>query len=193
ITHLWNEGDEQISEELLCLAKGPLKGVITYEGYVTNGFRFHIKRRQRKRRTQNSGVMVKGDKESGEKKFYGILEKVVVLEYDTLKDRTSPRVVLFKGIKGDKFGNTLINVTRKLKTNEPFALASQIMQIFYVPTHNKPQWRIVIETKPRNYFDFPNDEKSDDYDDDTSLWDGEEFRTSMKYGLMMGVIMKTFH
>ncbi|KAL2903944.1 Protein atp11 mitochondrial [Bienertia sinuspersici] len=128
--------------------------------------------------------MVKGDKESGEKNLYGILEKVVILEYDTLKDRTSPKVVLFRckwfhvydnrrEIKQDKYGNTLVNVTRKLKTNEPFTLASQIMQIFYVPTHNEPQWRIVIETKPRNYFDFPNDESGDE---DSSLWDGDEVR-----------------
>ncbi|KAL2925457.1 Replicase polyprotein 1a [Bienertia sinuspersici] len=182
ITQLWNEGDERVTEELLCLARGPLKSVVTYEGYVSNGFRFHTKRRQRKRKTQNSGVMVKGDKESGEKNFYGILEKVVILEYDTLKDWTSPRVVLFRckwfdvfdnrrGIKRDKYGNTLVNVTRKLKTNEPFALASQIMQIFYVPTHNEPQRRIVIETKPRNYFDFPNDESGDE---DSSLWDGDK-------------------
>ncbi|CAO2816106.1 unnamed protein product [Amaranthus hypochondriacus] len=126
--------------------------------------------------------MVKGDPESGQRDFYGLLEKALVLEYDSLKDRTSPRVVMFKckwfdvyddrkGIQKDKFGATLVNISRKLKTNEPFALVSQIEQVFYVPTHNEPQWRIVIKTKPRNYFDFPNDE----YDnDDESLWDQVE-------------------
>ncbi|CAO2821038.1 unnamed protein product [Amaranthus hypochondriacus] len=126
--------------------------------------------------------MVKGDVESGQRDFYGLLEKVIVLEYDSLKDRTSPRVVLFRckwfdvfddrrGIHKDKFGATLVNITRKLRTNEPFALVSQIEQVFYVPTHNEAQWRIVIKTKPRKYFDFPNDENDND---DESLWEQVE-------------------
>lgn len=161
-----------------------MKGVITYEGYLANGYRFHTKKRQNKRKTQNSGVMVKGDSESGGRDFYGLLDKVIVLEYDSLKDRSSPRVVLFsckwfdvfdnnRGIKKDKFGSTLVNVTRRLRTNEPFALSSQIEQVFYVSCHNEPQWREVIKTKPRNYFDFPNDE--DNVDDDESLWENAEF------------------
>ncbi|CAO2841401.1 unnamed protein product [Amaranthus hypochondriacus] len=100
--------------------------------------------------------MVKEDAESGQRDFYGLLEKVIVLEYDSLKDRTSPRVVLFKykwfdvfddrrGIHKDKFGATLVNITCKLRTNEPFALVSQIEQVFYVPTHNEAQWRIELE------------------------------------------------
>ncbi|CAO2834910.1 unnamed protein product [Amaranthus hypochondriacus] len=182
ITKLWNEGDKRVNEELLCLARGSMKCMMTYEGYVANGFRFHTRKRQRKRRTQNSGVMVKGDSESGQRDFYGLLEKVIVLEYDSLKDRTNPRVVLCRckwfdvfddrrGIHKDKFGATLVNISRKLRTNEPFVLVSQIEQVFYVPTHNEAQWRIVIKTKPRNYFDFPNDENDND---DESLWEQVE-------------------
>lgn len=55
-----------MTEELLCLARRPMKSVITYEGYISNGFRFHTRRSQ-KRKTQNSGVMVKGDNESGDR------------------------------------------------------------------------------------------------------------------------------
>jgi len=31
-------------------------------------------------------------------------------------------------------------------------------EVFYVPTYNAPQWRVVIKTTPRNDFDFPGDE-----------------------------------
>ena len=62
-----------VSEELLCLAQGPMKGVTSYEGYVINGFRFHTRRRQRNRKTQNSGVVVEGGTENGKK---DILKKV---------------------------------------------------------------------------------------------------------------------
>ena len=73
-----------------------MKGVCSYEGYVINGFRFHTKRRQRKRKTQNSGVVVEGKTENGKKDFYGVLEEVIVLEYNPLKSRTSPKVLVFK-------------------------------------------------------------------------------------------------
>ena len=90
-----------------------------------------------------------------------------MLEYDALKNHTSPKVVLFKcrwfdvynegrGIKRDNLGGTLINVTRNLQTNEAFALACQIHQGFYIPAHNDPQWKWVITRNPHYYFDFPN-------------------------------------
>ena len=73
-----------MTEELVCLAEGPLKGVCSYEGYVINGFRLYTRRHQRKRKTQNSGVAVEGETENEKKDFYGVLEEVIVLEY-TLK------------------------------------------------------------------------------------------------------------
>uniref|UniRef100_A0A803N4Z9 DUF4216 domain-containing protein n=1 Tax=Chenopodium quinoa TaxID=63459 RepID=A0A803N4Z9_CHEQI len=151
IIKLLKDGDVRVTEELFCLARGPMKRVVTYDGYIINGFRFHTKKRQRNRKTQNSGVVVKGDEESGEKNFYGILEEVIVLEYGALKNRTSPKVILFKckwfdvfsdgkGIKKDNLEAVLINVTR----------------------------RYVIKANPRNFFDFPNDE---DTHESESLWD----------------------
>uniref|UniRef100_A0A803NAG7 DUF4216 domain-containing protein n=1 Tax=Chenopodium quinoa TaxID=63459 RepID=A0A803NAG7_CHEQI len=148
IIKLWKDGDKRITEELFCLERGPMKRVVSYDGYIINGFRFHTKKRQRNRKTQNSGVVVRGDEESGEKNFYGILEEVIVLEYGALKNRTSPKVVLFKckwfdvfsdgkEVKRDNLEAVLINVTRRLRTNESFALDSQIEQVFYVTSHNE--------------------------------------------------------
>uniref|UniRef100_A0A803N991 Transposase n=1 Tax=Chenopodium quinoa TaxID=63459 RepID=A0A803N991_CHEQI len=116
--------------------------------------RFHTKKRQRHRKTQNSGVIVKGDTESGEKDFYGTLDEVIVL-YDG------------RGIKKDKFGSTVVNVSRTLQTSEPFALAFQIEQVFYISSHEERYWKYVIKVKPRNFFYFPNDEDAEQNED---LW-----------------------
>ncbi|KAJ8436288.1 hypothetical protein Cgig2_023339 [Carnegiea gigantea] len=140
----FNEGDERVTEELVCLARGPMKGSIQ-------------KKSQRKRKTQDSGVVVEGEIERGERTF----------TCDALKDRTSPRVMLFKckwfdvytegrGVKRDKFSATLANVTRS-------------RQVFYVAVHNEPQWRIVIKINPCNYFDFLNIKDVDNMDE--SLWE----------------------
>ena len=77
-----------------------------------------------------------------------------------------------RGLKKDKFGATLVNVTRRLQTNEPFALAYQSRQVFYVGVHKEPQWRMVIKINPRNYFDFPNIEDIDNLDE--SLWENAD-------------------
>ena len=61
------------------------KSVFTYYVYIINDLNLH-KRRQRNRKIQKSGVIVKGDNESGKKYFYGNLEEFIVLKYDALKN-----------------------------------------------------------------------------------------------------------
>ena len=45
----------------------------------------------------------------------------------------------------DKFGAILVNTTRRLLTNKPFALANYIHEVFYVVAHHEPQLRLVIK------------------------------------------------
>ena len=58
-----------------------MKGVTRY-----NGLRFHTRRRQRNRKTQNNGVVVEGGTENGKKDFYDVLKEVIALQYDALKN-----------------------------------------------------------------------------------------------------------
>ncbi|KNA13211.1 hypothetical protein SOVF_118860 [Spinacia oleracea] len=144
IWKLYQERDPRVTAELLSLSRGPSKSVKSYQGYYVNGYRFHTKKRQRRRKTQNSGVVVKGDEESGEKDFFGVLKEVIELEYDAPNNGDKePIVVLFRcvwfdvyregrGIKRDKFGGISLNFKKFLGTNEPFAMASQVGQVYYV-------------------------------------------------------------
>ena len=59
-----------------------------------------------------------------------------------------------RGYKEDKYGFILINSKRKLRTNEPYVLASQAQQV-YVKDTKDPNWLVVVKTKPRDWYDMP--------------------------------------
>lgn len=166
---------EHISDELFWLAKGPNDMAIRYTAYLINGFRFHTKDRELNRNTQNSGVVVSATTSSfasakdenpslGDVNYYGILTDIFELDY-----RGHFRVVLFKcdwvdinrrsGIKQDEFGFTLVNFKRLTNTgknfsDEPFVLASQAEQVFYVQDPIEKDWHVVVKHKPRDLFDM---------------------------------------
>ena len=119
---------------------------MSYDGYVVNGYRFHTKAWAKHLSTQNLGVVVKGDVQSGEKDYFSTLTDVIELEYDRRH-----QFVLFKrewydvyvenvGVKVDAYGLTSVNIKRFLKTNEPYVLASQVDQVYYVRDHIHHDW-----------------------------------------------------
>ncbi|KAJ1419598.1 hypothetical protein SESBI_14925 [Sesbania bispinosa] len=61
------------------------------------------------------------------------------------------------GYKEDKYGFVLINSNRKLKTHEPYILASQAQQVYYVKDTKDPNWLVVVKTKPRDFYDIPEE------------------------------------
>ena len=138
--------NDPISVDLKSLARGPNMLGVQYEKFIANGFRFHVRDVERKRKTQNSGVTVMATTSSfastrdqnpvlGELAYYGILTRIIELDY-----RCGRKVVLFdchwvsKGskLKQDEDGFTLANFTNVKRHNEPFILASQASQVFYV-------------------------------------------------------------
>lgn len=117
----------------------------------------------KKRKPQNSGVVVKAFTSSfastkdnnpilSDLMYYGILKNIIELDYTA--DR---RVVLFecvwvskgKRLNEDNDGFILTNFTNVKHHNEPFVLASQVQQVFYVEDPVDPNWHVVITTSPR--------------------------------------------
>ncbi|XP_058095142.1 uncharacterized protein LOC131240732 [Magnolia sinica] len=177
--------NEQVSEDLRWLARGP-NMARRYEGFIVNGFRFHTKDREKKRKTQHSGVVVTAKTSSfasvndknpiaGDVTYYAVLTDIIELEY--CGDR---KVILFKcdwvdvlsqgrGVKKDKFGFTLVNLKRLCHTgqqlfDEPFVFASQVEQVFYVQDPIEKDWHVVVRTKPRDLFEMRGEESTDDVD-----------------------------
>ncbi|KAK6803469.1 hypothetical protein RDI58_001253 [Solanum bulbocastanum] len=98
-------------EDLLSLSCGPTRYSMHSNGYIVNGYRFHVEDYDKKLRTQNFGVVVLGDndKDSENLDYYGVLTDVIELQF--VMDK---RVVLFrcnlfdvcdeiKGVKKDEF------------------------------------------------------------------------------------------
>ena len=122
----------EVSDELLYLATSPASYYSIYGGYDVNGFRFHTLPRDESMRTQNSGVMCKGDDRYIRKEYYGMIEETWELTYSGLNliylskchwydvDRRNV------GYKVDKYGITSVDATRCLRTDALFLLAYQV-------------------------------------------------------------------
>ncbi|XP_058101688.1 uncharacterized protein LOC131245925 [Magnolia sinica] len=169
-------GNDQVLKEVRSLARGPNTVARRFKGYIINGFRFRTKDRERDLKTQNNGVVVTTKTSSfastsdrnpviGDVDYYGVLTDIIESDYCGSK-----KVVLFKcdwvdvrtqgrGIKKDEFGLTLVNFKQLWHTgwnlyNEPYVLATQVQQAFYVPDPIDRDWHVVIRSKPRDLFEM---------------------------------------
>lgn len=170
--------------ELYSLARGPDLRVKRYNRCIVNGVRFHTKDRELRLRTQNSGVVVKGEHQSEEKDFYGVLTDIIELEY-----LYGYRVFLFKcswwdvgnritGIRTDKYF-TSVNVSRTWYENDPFVLSIQANQVFYLSdTKLGGNWQIVQKIKPRNVYDVLEREENIIPEKDNEAYQEEQVATT---------------
>jgi hypothetical protein len=169
---------EEASDEIQILAKAPMMIARKYSSYTINGFDFHTKSYDDGRSVQNSGVALiaesecfeRGNKDNiilGNKTYYGIIKEIVELNY-----QHKGNVVLFKcdwvdnrvqdkWVKTDQFGVTSVNFRYLFNTgekisDEPFILASQAVQVFYVPDPIDTEWAAVLQSKPRDFYDMDN-------------------------------------
>ena len=136
-----------------------------YHGYVINGCHYNTKDRDELRVTQNSGVNIVAitmqissakDKNLvfGELCFYGIITEIWDLYY------TMFRIPVFKynwvynksGIKVFEYGLTLVDFTKMAHKSDPFILASQAKQVFYVQYQLDQRWLVVLSTPQRDFF-----------------------------------------
>ncbi|XP_078169522.1 uncharacterized protein LOC144563939 [Carex rostrata] len=117
----------------------PQKQVDCYQGYEVNGFRFHTEAYGKNKSAKSSGVCIKGEWDGIDtpQDYYGLLQEVIELHYDGLN-----KVVLFRcnwfeiinGVRVDiQHGIVEVKHASPLKNYEPFILAPQAIQVFYLP------------------------------------------------------------
>lgn len=153
VADLYETDKSEKIEALLSLSRGPSKYVTCFYGYVVNGYRFHTTSHEERTRSQCSGVVVVGDDGSGSIDYYGQLTEIIELQYLGNK-----RLVLFrcdwfdvadkvKGVKEDKYGFTSVDCRRIWKTTEPFVLATQASQAFYVEDNINKGQHVVLKSQ----------------------------------------------
>ncbi|KAL3834609.1 hypothetical protein ACJIZ3_009345 [Penstemon smallii] len=148
----------EVSDELLALASGPHFQISRCSGCIVEGVKYLTRERDSRRLTQNSGVSTESIHKGKTIKFYGVLEDVIELSYvDNF------RCVLFsckwfdlqrhKPVKiDDDF--TSINVSKLWYTSDPYVLANQVTQVFYVSdTKLGGDWKVVQISQHRHLFD----------------------------------------
>ncbi|KAL5831637.1 hypothetical protein ACOSQ4_016991 [Xanthoceras sorbifolium] len=157
---LRENGSAEASDELYSLSNGPDFRVCYYPGCVVNGVRYLVTNRDAQRTTQNSGVMVPGEHDNLEISFYGVLISIVELVY-----LLGHRVILFKckwfdtnpkkkRIQHD-YHLTSINVAHTWYQEDPFILAIQAKQVFYVDDPKLGlNWKVVEEMHHRGLWDI---------------------------------------
>ncbi|XP_042988691.1 uncharacterized protein LOC122316221 [Carya illinoinensis] len=169
----------EVTDEIYALACGPDPCVASYAGCIMNGVRFHTQERERHRRTQNCGVVVHGEHQGSPVEFYGLLHDIIEIRYMgwrkvylfqcTWYDVGDPR----RGIRV-RDHLTLVNTGRQWYKDEPFALASQVTQVFYLPDPILGgSWQVVQKVTSRNVYNIPPVVVAPD-DDDSDMGDFED-------------------
>lgn len=166
--YLRSEGSPIATDELFALSKGPARMVHCYPSCIVNGVRFRSKERDERKKTQNSGVSVLGEHDDDEIDFYGYLTNVVALDY--IMDY---KVVVFKcdwyntdpkkkRIKRDYHFKS-VYTKDKWFVNDPYILAIQAKQVFYVddPKFGR-DWKVVQIVEQRQVWDVIEKEDNSD-------------------------------
>jgi len=170
---------EEATDEIKILAKGPTMTAHKYSSFNINGFNFHTRSYDEGRVVQNSGVAVVAESTSfergnndntiiGKKVYYGILKEILELNY-----HQKGNLVLFmcdwvdnrvqdKWVQTNQFGITSVNFKHLFNTgekisDEPFILASQALQVYYVPDQvGDSNWAAAVQSKPIDVYDLDN-------------------------------------
>jgi hypothetical protein len=128
--------DDDVGEELYLLAKQPSSTILTFKGYEINGNTFYTFAQDQRSTNQNSGVRFDAATDNERKDtYYGYIDEIWELDYGP-----TFKVPLFRckwvkmtGVKVDEqYGMTMVDLNNLGYLDEPFVLAKDVAQVFYV-------------------------------------------------------------
>ena len=137
--------DGSIEEGMYSLSQLPSLNIMTYKGYEINGNTFYTIAQDKKSTNQNSGVRFDAETKTGKETYYGYIQDIWELDY-----RRGLKVPLFPcklvnmtrggGTEDPQYGMTKVDLKTLVYVDEPFVLANDVAQVFYVKG---------MSTKPR--------------------------------------------
>ncbi|KAG6383034.1 hypothetical protein SASPL_157230 [Salvia splendens] len=151
---------------LYYLSQGPLTEVTSYNVCIVNGYKFRIDSYGKSKSTVNSGVCIRGSNYNyDEDDSYGILKEGVEVEYCA---RPIKKVVLFNcgwfdltphprggTIVHPKYKIVEVNTLKEYPKYDPFVLAKQASQVYFVPfpskKKDKENWRAVLKVRAKKF------------------------------------------
>ncbi|XP_040379132.1 uncharacterized protein LOC121054193 [Oryza brachyantha] len=153
------------SETLKWLSQGPEWSATTWQGYDINGYTFHTMKQDSKCTVQNSGLRIEAGTDDGGRRdqYYGRVEQILELDYLKFKvPLFRCRWVDLRNVKVDTEGFTTVNLANNAYKDEPFVLAKQVVQIFYILDPCNKNLHVVHEGK-RRIVGLNNITDEDDY------------------------------
>ena len=155
------QSGSSINHTLRWLSHMPQTRVLSYEAYIINGFRFHTVERDNMHINQNSGATVVAEsyhvsslKDANpilsSSSYFGVIQEIWELDYIKF------RIPVFKcrlfdptRLKVNDLGLTVIDCNKIGFKNDPFILATQARQIFYVKDCSNASQKIVLARNSR--------------------------------------------
>ena len=150
--------DNIASDTLKWLAHGPDFDIICWTGYDINNFSFYTKYQDDKSTVQNSGVMVVAESmhfsSSKDKNpimasvpYFGIIGEIWEVDYTkfTVPVLKCKWVDGNTGVQTDELGFTLVDLDKIASKEEPFIMAFQAKQVFYVKDSSNRRWSVVLQ------------------------------------------------
>ncbi|XP_073219685.1 uncharacterized protein [Cicer arietinum] len=153
-----------VSDKLKKLSRGPNKIARHFSSYLINGYRFHTKQRDARRKTQNIGVTLMAVTESFASTkdenpiiqsitFYGSITEIVEVDYYGMLKFVLFRCDWFE-VEEDKYGLTCVYFNKRCYMDHPFVLASQVHQCLYIQDPFNPNRHYVMKSIPREFFNL---------------------------------------
>lgn len=179
---MYSCNDPQVNAELFALACGPDYRIKAYSACDVNGVRYRTQTRDARRVTQNCGIWVEGESCD----YYGLIEEIFELTYifdhkvELFKCTWFDTNVRRKNIHTDIIGTTSINVSGRWYENEPYVLARQACQVFYVDDIKMGRnWKVVQKFHHRHVWaDTDKLENGTDNDDIVQHGESEAYQES---------------
>nr|AAS01963.1 putative transposon protein [Oryza sativa Japonica Group] len=143
---------------------GPEWSATTWQGYDINGYTFHTVKQDNKCTVQNSGLRIEAASDGGRRdQYYGRVEQILELDYLKFKvPFFRCRWVDLRNVKVDNEGFTTVNLANNAYKDEPFVLAKQVVQVFYIVDPCNKKLHVVREGK-RRIVGLENIADEDDY------------------------------